>query len=106
LHRADHFDALGLVALLLFRCLHRDDRDAIDVELGIGPHDIADLGAGEQEVRRDLTLRLPRTRGAPGPRAVSAFAGQLDVDPAGHRERTLLASRKRRRKTYAPPVPT
>jgi hypothetical protein len=61
-----------------------DDGHAIEVEVRIGPEDLADRGAVRHERRVDDTSGLTRARGAPRPRSVATVARELDVDPARH----------------------
>ena len=87
--RADDLEALDLLALLFLMREDGDDGDSLDLELGLGPHDVADFCAALQKRTVQDALRLLRSSGAPRPASVVADAGQLDVDPAGHRAATL-----------------
>ena len=66
----------------------RQDRrhhDAVEVELGLGAQDVADLDARRGAERAlERAARLAGPGGAPRPGAVVAAAGQLDVDPSRH----------------------
>ena len=62
---------------------HRRHVDAVEVEVGLGLHHISDLCPLVQHGGGDDSLGLTRPGGAPGPGAVGAGAGELDVD-AGH----------------------
>src|SRR5581483_2749720 len=81
---AQHFDALGLVASLRLDGRERHDRDAVEIEVGVGAQHVADLRATGNERGVDHTAGFAGTRGAPRPRSVTAVAGELDVDPARH----------------------
>ena len=87
----DDFESLRLRTLLLGR-EHLDDGDALDLELGLGPHDVARLRARIEELGVKRALGLLGSRGPPCPGPVVAGAGQLDVDPAGHRASTYNAA--------------
>ena len=71
---ADQLDALGLLAGALRR-QHGDDGDAVDVEVGVGAQDVADLGAAGQQVAFDHALaahgrrRRATSRCRPGARS-------------------------------------
>jgi hypothetical protein len=79
----EELDALGLLTVAL-RGQHRGDRDAVDVHVGIGSYDVADLAPAREQRSVEAALRLTSAGGAPRPRAIGARAGQLDFDPAGH----------------------
>src|SRR5439155_19968136 len=85
-----HLDPLGLRALLLARGKDRRDRDPVDLELGLGTDEVADLRTLEEERGVEHALRLLGPGRAPRPRAVVARARKLDVDPAGHAAPKLL----------------
>src|SRR5262245_44315527 len=80
---AEEFEALRFLAGTL-RGQHGDDRDAVDVEIGVGPQDVAGLGPARQQRTVEEAPGLTCPGGAPRPRAVGARARQLDFDPAGH----------------------
>ncbi len=81
--RGQQLDALGLLAGALGR-QHADDLDAVDLELGIGAHDVADLRPVEQQGPVEGALGLTCAGGAPGPGPVVALAGELDLDASRH----------------------
>ena len=60
--------------------------DAVEVALDLDPQHVAHLGsAGGRMHAVQRAPRLTRAGGSPGPGPVIPRAGQLDVDPAGHR---------------------
>ena len=66
----DDLEPLGLRAGVGLRRQHGHDRDPSNVEVGVGSHDVANLGAIEQQGAVELTLGLLGTGGSPGPGAV------------------------------------
>jgi pimeloyl-ACP methyl ester carboxylesterase len=66
-------------------CEDGKDGDPFDLEIGLGPDHVTDLGLGIEELGIEDAARLERTGGAPGPGPVVARACQLDVNPACHR---------------------
>ena len=76
-------DALGFLAGALGR-QHRDDGDAVDVEVGLGPQHVADLGARREQAAVDHTTRFAGAGRPPRPVPVGARARQLEFDPPGH----------------------
>src|SRR5690606_19834117 len=81
---AHHHEALGLLARRLGR-QHAEDLDALDGEVGIRAEHLADLGTCWQQRPVQLALGLLGTGCTPGPAAVGAFTGELDLDTTGHR---------------------
>ena len=74
----------GSVRLAGLGGAQREDRDALDVDLGLGPEDVADLGAVGHERGLDDAAGLLGPSGAPRPGTIAAITRQLDLDPAGH----------------------
>src|SRR5205085_8796253 len=58
--RSDELEPLGFRPLRLRR-EHRGHRDALDLEVGLRPHDVADLRAFVEQLRLEHALRLPCT---------------------------------------------
>jgi len=81
--RAEDLDATGR-CLLFLRRQDREDRDAVDLDLGLDPDDVADLGALRQQRRRHRPLRLPGAGGAPCEGVVVPSARKLYVHPVRH----------------------
>ena len=81
--RADDLEQLRLLAGALGR-QDRQDGDAVDVHVGVDPQHVADLRCAREDRALDNALGLAGAGCPPGPRAVGARAGQLDLDPAGH----------------------
>jgi hypothetical protein len=83
---SEYLDALGPAAVLLDlpRSLHRGHHDALEIEVGLGPQDIAHLGHRRHETTVQGTPRFLGPRGAPSPGPVLASAGQLNIDPSRH----------------------
>jgi secondary thiamine-phosphate synthase enzyme len=79
----DHFEPFGFDAGPPGRD-NRDDRDALEVEVGLGPDDVTRLGAGIEEPAVEHPSGLAGSRCPPVPGAVVALTGELDVDPARH----------------------
>ena len=91
---ADQFEAFDRVSLGRLGRGQRDDLGAINGELGLGPEHVADLGSlGEQRGGQNA-LGLLGTRGAPGKRAVTTVAGDLDVDSRCHAVKKLPDPRR------------
>ena len=93
--RADDLEPLGLGAGCLGRH-HRGDDDAVDLELRLGPHDVADPGALVEERRVEHALGLLGAGRPPRPCAVVTRARQLDVDATCHPRSNLASSSGRR----------
>jgi hypothetical protein len=95
---ADDLQPLRLSRLGLRR-QHVRDVDAVDVLLGVDPQDVAHLGARRQQAAVELALGLTCARRTPGPRAVAARTGELDLEPYRHPQklvhRLACATRKR-----------
>ena len=94
--RADDFDALRFLARTR-RGEHRHDDDALEIALGVHSKGVADLRARRQHCAFDVAFGLFGSGGTPGPTSVGARAGELDVDPAGHRQPKLLRMPAKRR---------
>ena len=60
----------------------RQDLDALEADVDVGPQHGADLLARRHQGAVDGALGLARASGAPGPRPVARLARQFDVDPA------------------------
>ncbi len=80
--------ASGAQQLQTLRCLalapgrkDRGDGDAFEVDVGLGPDHVTHSGSTVQEAPVEHPLRLASARRTPGPGAVGAFAGELDLDP-------------------------
>ena len=58
---------------------HRDDLETVEPAVGFGLEHGADSGCVRNEVTAHLALGLACTGGPPGPSAVGALAGQLDL---------------------------
>jgi hypothetical protein len=67
---AEDLDALGLGPAALLGCEHRHDGDALDLELGLGPEDVARLGAPGQQATLHHAPWLPGAGRAPRPGTV------------------------------------
>src|SRR2546426_1208961 len=70
----------------------RGDEDAIHLEVGVGPHHVADLGAVVEEGTVQHALGLTGPGGAPRPGPVFSLTGELDLDPACHPPRSTYRS--------------
>ena len=73
--------------------LDRDNRDAFDAELGIGPHDVARFCPAIKKSSIQRATRVQCARGPPRPSAVGPRACELDLDAAGHRTKVQLRRR-------------
>ena len=85
---AVQLEALGLPP----RRPRREDRhDAHPVEIAVdlGPQHVADLCSARDQRGVERAPGLAGTGSTPRPGAVIPGAGELDVDPAGHRQSTL-----------------
>ena len=81
-------DDLERLELVLAGVLGREDRqdvDAVDEDVGVGPQDVTDLRAFGELRGLDLTLGHLRPCLAPGPHPIGAGAGQFDFKPGRHR---------------------
>ncbi len=81
---ADDLEAFRLRALLLARRQHGGDEDALDLEIGVGAHHVADLRTLVEQRRIDHALGLLGPCGAPRPSAVALRTRELDFDAATH----------------------
>jgi hypothetical protein len=79
--RTQDLEALGLGSRALGR-QDRHDRDALDGEVGVGPHHVAHGGTAVEQAAVQLALGLTGTGGAPRPRSIGAGTRELDVKPA------------------------
>ena len=68
---------------------HGHDAEAVEVALDLGAQHLPDFCSTGEDRTLEGALWLSGTRGSPGPGPVFARAGELDVDPAGHRCPTL-----------------
>ena len=71
--RSDHLDPLDAAAVVLLGPggLDGDDGDPFELEVGLRPQDVADLGHGGDKTAVERAPGLPGPRGAPGPRSVA-----------------------------------
>ena len=96
--RADDLDAGHLLgAWVVLGGQHRRSPRCRRGRIGVGAQDVAHLGTGGEQGALERAPRLAGPRGAPGPGAVVAAAGQLDVDSSRHWGRTTLPSAPTRR---------
>jgi hypothetical protein len=72
------------------RGFHRNHGDALDAELGLGPDDIAGLGAAVEQAGIKGASRVEGARCPPGPSAIGPRAGQLYLYAASHRTKVQL----------------
>jgi len=75
---ADDRQHLGLLADGLRR-ENREDLDALDGEVGVGPDDIADLHTARKNGCDQLALGLLGPGRTPGPGPIGAFTGEFDL---------------------------
>ena len=82
--RAEDLDPLRISPGGLLGSQHGHNGDAIDLKLGLGPENVAGLGALREQPSVEDPFWLPSTGGPPGPRAVGSRACQLDLYATGH----------------------
>jgi hypothetical protein len=84
LGRREELDPLGLRALLLLGREDGNDDDAVDLEVGLGPHHVACFGTFIEDTGIEYPLGLTRSGSPPRPSAIRLGTCQLDIDPARH----------------------
>lgn len=80
---ADDLQAVRDGCLRLWRG-YRQDRDPVDLNVGLRPHDVSDLGSGIEDVPVQNAFRLARARRPPGPASIWTRAGELELHPGRH----------------------
>jgi hypothetical protein len=89
--RADHFnpafDLLGRASRL--DRSESEDLNPLEGGVDFGPQDRTDCLTFRHQGAIEDTLGLTGTGGAPGPRPVTSFTGQLNINPARHAADTL-----------------
>jgi hypothetical protein len=89
----DEFNTVRIGCLRWPWRFDRDDRDAVDAELSLSPHDVAGFSRLIEERGIDGPSRVEGPRSPPRPGTVGPRAGQLDLYTAGHRTNVQLRSR-------------
>ena len=79
------------------------DAHPVQVAVDLGAQYVAHLGSPRDEGTVQRAARLPGAGGAPCPGTVIPGAGELDLDPAGHRQINASAagSRRHQRRSHA-----
>ena len=93
----DVVEQTGLLGLLLAG-RHRQDRHAIELDLGVGFQYGPDLCAIGQQRAVEHPFGYSGSGSAPRPGTIRARAGELDFDPSGHRPATVSGASR-----FAPP---
>jgi pimeloyl-ACP methyl ester carboxylesterase len=81
---ADHLEVLWFGPMSLLGREQGQDGDPLDLEIGLGPQDIAGFDPRRDQRTVQAPFGLPGSRGPPCPRSVGSRAGELDLNPAGH----------------------
>jgi len=79
----DYLEPLRL-ARSAFGWEHRDDRDAVQLEIGLNTQHLTDTTVIRDHRSRDHSAWLKGARGAPGPGAIFPGGGELDIHTTRH----------------------
>jgi hypothetical protein len=97
----DQLDPVGIGPLRCPGRLHGHDRDPVNAELGLGPHDVARPSTAGKERAVQGPSRVESARGPPCPGPVGPRARELDLDTACHRTKVQLRSVSANHSSYA-----